>query len=89
MLVQPQMRLPLWGMWLLGRRETERVGTENQYIHIIPQCAHFLAVRPYLITEIKARARTLRGLYVFQSDFRSKTIISLVLQNELTLFFTY
>lgn len=50
-------------------KEREAV-TENQYIHSITQCTHFLTVWPYLITDIKARARTPKGLYIFQSSFR-------------------
>lgn len=67
-------------------REAER---ENQYIHSIPQCTHFLTVWPYLITDIKARAHTPKGLYIFQSIFRRQTNVDVVLENELTFSLTY
>lgn len=67
-------------------REAER---ENQYIHSIPQCTHFLTVWPYLNTDIKARAHTPKGLYIFQSIFRRQTNVDVVLENELTFSLTY
>lgn len=67
-------------------REAER---ENQYIHSISQCTHFLTVWPYLITDIKASVHTLKGLYIFQSIFRRQTNVDVVLENDLTFFFTY
>lgn len=58
-------------------REAER---ENQYIHSIPQCTHFLTVWPYLITDIKARAHT---------QTHRQTNVDVVLENELTFSLTY
>lgn len=48
-----------------GDEEEREAETENQYTHSITQCTHFRAVWPYLITDIKARAHTLTGLYIF------------------------
>lgn len=38
-----------------GEEKGREAETGNQYIHSITQCTHFLAVWPYLITDIKAR----------------------------------
>lgn len=70
------------GGWCVEERKERETETENQYIHRITQCTHFLAVWPYLITDIEARARTMKALYIFPSVLDDRRMLMPVFLNK-------